>query len=192
MMDTSNIHNTLTRRVANQNEIEGTSAGRDEQGRAPPHRVSTGEAPLLHSPNVLSGYIQLFLNLCIVLSIFWAVIRFVLMLKNDVDSRIQRLISAEQMKSKKCERDYIQNNCDPGVRVPALEALCEQWSECMHNNELLDINNYTSMSAKLWAQTLAEVINAFSKEISIRSLAFLFICSCSIIVVTNVAFTFYR
>ena len=189
-MTDDNTHNKLTRRVAPQDEMIQDISSRDDDRRGP-HRVSTRRG-FLCSPNVLSGYIQLFLNLCIVLSIFWAVIRFILMLKNDVDSRIQRLVSAEQMKLKKCERDYIQNNCDPEVRVPALEALCEQWSECMRNSELVDINNYTSMSAKLWAQTLAEVINAFSKEISIRSLAFLFICSCSIIVVTNVAFAFYR
>lgn len=143
-------------------------------------------------PELLAGYLQLAFNAAILLLILILVIRFLLMVQSDVHNKSREKLADDIVRIQSCKNEYEQNQCLPGTRVPALEALCNEWFRCMNLNinGLQDRNMY--QSGTLWAQTLAEIINAFVNKISIRSVIVILAVICAIVLVTNVAFGSYR
>ncbi|CCD23660.1 Brr6p NDAI_0B06290 [Naumovozyma dairenensis CBS 421] len=142
-----------------------------------------------NDPTVWAEYFQLAFNVLVASITLFLFIKFLYMVNRDVDSKVQMLILSDIYKIEKCKHDYEMNQCDLKTRVPALEDQCNEWFHCFQPNSTV---NVTGSSSILWAQTLAEVVNAFVEPISIRTLLVLLLSTCSIIIVTNVAFGSYR
>lgn len=141
-------------------------------------------------PKIIAEYIQLSLNILITLFILYFVMHLFLMLKNDVQSKINQIVRFEINKVKICEKNYLQNQCDPALRVPALEELCSEWFECINNGNILTNKSYYSFkSAKLWVQTIAEIINTFVDEIKFKAFAFLLISILFSVIIINTTFS---
>ncbi|AJS28062.1 BBM_1a_G0017880.mRNA.1.CDS.1 [Saccharomyces cerevisiae] len=141
------------------------------------------------SPSLIAEYIQLFFNFIIGTIGLSLAIKFILMIRNDVNLKLEHNVREELDKIATCKSRYFENQCEPHMRVPALEVRCNEWSKCM-NKEIVSGSDY--QWAKAWARTLAEVINAFFEAFSIRSFLFILISIIGIVFVTNTSFGSYR
>jgi len=81
-----------------------------------------------------------------------------------------------------CSRNYVENRCAPGERVPALDAACNEWESCMNQQAGIVVKR-----SKLSAQTLGEVVNAFLEQLSWKSAALLSLLFLVIVVGSNCA-----
>lgn len=141
-------------------------------------------------PRIIAEYAQLFINLALVCFVVYIFVSVFYMLQRDVQSRIEQIVRTEVNKVEMCEKNYVQNQCDPAVRVPALEDLCTEWFQCINNGKVATLrSHYTFRSAKLWAQTIADIINAFVDEIKIKAFVFLLVTIVLAITVMNAMFS---
>ncbi|KOG99289.1 Brr6p [Saccharomyces eubayanus] len=141
------------------------------------------------NPSLIADYIQILFNFIIGLIILTLVIKFILMVRNDVNLKLEHDVREALDKIATCKSNYIRNQCDPPMRVPALEVRCNEWAECM-NHEVVPGSDH--QWAKAWAHTLAGVINAFFEAFSLRSFLFILISIIGIIFVANTSFGSYR
>lgn len=141
------------------------------------------------APRILSQYLQLIFNAALASLAFYLLVRFVQLIHTDVQLKLKQKSMDLVQAALQCAREYERNGCEPSKRVPALEAQCNHWYRCMNNQ---DTDTRVHQRAQLWAQTLAEIINAFAKPISIKALCFVLLIVCGTILVTNVAFGTYR
>lgn len=158
-----------------------------EDGSVREERALAG--PVWSRPDVLAGYVQLVFHGLLLALVLGLVVKFMLVVRDDVRLKLQehqlgalRLIEA-------CRKSYEQNDCSPGMRVPALEESCDEWFHCM-NRGLEQHRMY--QSGTLWAKTIAETLNAFIEPISIRSTLLTLSVACALVLVTNSAFGSYR
>ncbi|CCC70882.1 hypothetical protein NCAS_0F03980 [Naumovozyma castellii] len=142
-------------------------------------------------PKIIAQYIQLLFNSVVVTVILFFAYQFVTLVKKDVDFKLQRKLVENDYRIQRCEENYVRNQCEPELRVPALEELCNEWFHCMQEKEETPKGTVVHISTTLWAQTLAEVVNAFIEPISWRTLFFILLTTCSIVAVTNIAFGSY-
>lgn len=142
------------------------------------------------NPDVLSRYLQLFFNCIVVAFIFAVIIWFIHIIRMDVSFKLEQRKLLRSQEIQECKTNYEINECKPELRVPALEALCKEWLTCINEGNIAI--GIISHSARLWAQTLAEVLNSFVDSISIRSLLFILISVTVTIAVTKFTFGSYR
>ena len=173
--------------------VERTAAGsREEHGAAEkdPRSVVAADNSILMHPRIIAEYIQLFVNLTVVCLVVYAFISVFYMLQRDVQARIDQMVRAEVNRVELCEKNYVQNQCDPAVRVPALEELCTEWFQCINTGKVTTLHShYTFKSAKLWAQTIADIINAFVEEIKLKAFVMILVTIVLAITVVNAMFS---
>lgn len=71
-----------------------------------------------------------------------------------------------------CSKEYLENRCAPGTRVPAMEKACLAWEKCMNRDPTV------VGRAKVSAETFAEIINSFIEPISYKTMVFSPFLSC--------------
>lgn len=170
--------------VANQKlESGGVLEGEPQQNARSP-----GQSIWLN-PRLIAEYMQLLFNSIIGVIALYLVIKFILMVRNDVNLKLEHDVREAFDKIATCKSNYVRNQCEPHMRVPALEMRCDEWSKCM-DDEVLPGSDY--QWAKAWARTLAGVINSFFEAFSVRSFLFILISIVGIIFVTNTSFGSYR
>lgn len=90
-------------------------------------------------PHIMSGYLQLLLNILIISAIIFLLFKFWVVLQHDIDLRaelyaIGMLIHCSapcspsidiDQENRLCAKEYKNNKCDD--RVPALEEKCSDW-----------------------------------------------------------------
>ncbi|CAI4061748.1 hypothetical protein N7582_001948 [Saccharomyces uvarum] len=158
------------------------------EGRPQQDITSYGQSIWL-SPSLIAEYIQILFNSIIGVIILTLIIKFILMVRNDVNLKLEHDVREALDTIATCKSNYIRNQCDPPMRVPALEMRCNEWSKCMEN-EVVPGSDY--QWAKAWARTLAGVINAFFEAFSLRSFLFILISIIGIMFVANTSFGSYR
>jgi hypothetical protein len=149
-----------------------------------PHQdIPTNNTPL---PELISSYLQLFLNLFILVIILAFVIQIGLMIKHDVDIKVESYVMEVMHEIDICARNYQENRCEPESRVPAIEKDCNVWQACMEKNPLL------VGRSKLSAQTVAEAINAFIEPISFKTILVIFLFVFCFVLMSNLGFWLTR
>ncbi|EJS43850.1 brr6p [Saccharomyces arboricola H-6] len=156
---------------------------------APQQNVSSSRQSIWSNPSLIAEYMQLLFNFIMGAIALSLVVKFILMVRNDVNLKLEHDIMDARDKIATCESNYLINQCEPHMRVPALETRCNEWSKCM-KQKILPSSDY--QWAHAWAHTLAGVINAFFETFSIRSFLFILISVTGIIFVTNTSFGSYR
>jgi len=63
-----------------------------------------------------------------------------------------------------CSKEYLENRCAPGTRVPAMEKACLAWEKCMNRDPTV------VGRARVSAETFAEIINSFIEPISYKTM----------------------
>lgn len=115
-------------------------------------------------PAILSVYAQLSLNIFFAILTMYGVWTLWTTIRADVDKAAadaQALLSSE---IQKCFRHYTENQCAPGLRLPALETTCHEWEICMNR----DPNSVGR--ARVSAHTFAQILNSFIEPISYKAM----------------------
>ena len=110
-------------------------------------------------PDVLAGYVQLAFDATVLALVIAMVVKFALVVQDDVRCKVQERLAANLRSVADCKRSYELNECLPGMRVPALEESCDKWLHCM--NEDVEQLKHGSGSGALWAKTMGEILNSF-------------------------------
>ena len=138
-------------------------------------------------PYMMSGYIQLLLNISFPTFFLYWVYSFGCTIQTDVEKKVQ-LFSEEVMEQiAKCSRDYMENRCDPETRVPALISACQAWEECMARDPHL-VAKRSGLAAEIFGETL----NSFFNALSWKSIASLVLMVVGVSVLFNVTFSMTR
>lgn len=141
------------------------------------------------TPYLISLYLQLAVNIAVVLAVFYFVWRFYKVISVDIQHKIE-LYTIELMEEvARCQREYTRNRCsveNGNKRIPALELMCTKWKKCM-NRDPAHIG-----TGKIAAETFADIINGFFVHTTWKSLVFLTTITIGAIVLSNVAFGTYR
>lgn len=122
-----------------------------------------------HIPRILSYYAQFTFNLALALLTLYVIVAFLLAIRSDVirasNDESTRILGEMAV----CARNFVENRCsgEDGRRLPALEAVCDNWERCM-NQDPAKVGR-----AKVSAQTLAEIFNGFIEPISLKTMVYI-------------------
>ncbi|KAJ2616341.1 hypothetical protein H4S08_000835 [Coemansia sp. RSA 1365] len=137
-------------------------------------------------PYVISGYLQLGFNIFMVATVLVIMVHVLLTIQRDVNARVQEYSAEILHEIAACSKQYLDNRCDPLMRVPAMEQACQAWDNCMHRDP-------TKVGrARVSAETLAEIINGFIEPISLKTMLFFVIMFLGTLFISNFAFGVYR
>ncbi|KAH9949452.1 Di-sulfide bridge nucleocytoplasmic transport domain-containing protein [Amylocystis lapponica] len=145
-------------------------------GPAPPQR---------DLPYVLSGYLQFFFNLSLILLCLYVIIRFMLIIQHDVDERISEYSMDIVQDIAQCALQYKLNLCATNP-IPAMAHQCAMWESCM-NRDPSKVGR-----AKVSAELVAEVVNSFVEPISWKTMAFSVTSMAFLTVFVNALLSLYR
>lgn len=115
-------------------------------------------------PNILSYYAQLALNTFVVGLIMFGVYTFWTTIRSDVDKASQKATAEVLSEMANCAKQYAENRCEPSMRLPALETVCNNWEACM----TMDPNSVGR--ARISAKTFAEILDSFIQPISYKAM----------------------
>ncbi|KAJ1726493.1 hypothetical protein LPJ61_005149, partial [Coemansia biformis] len=137
-------------------------------------------------PYVISGYLQLGFNVFMVGTVLMIVVNVLLTIQRDVNAKVQAYSAEILQEISSCSKQYLDNRCDPLLRVPAMEQACRAWENCMHRDP-------TRVGrARVSAETLAEIVNGFIEPISLKTMLFFVLMFVGTLFVSNFAFGAYR
>lgn len=117
-----------------------------------------------HLPILIMGYLQVAFNAILIAGILYFIVSFVLTVRRDVEIKVDQQLSRMISEIAQCSKQYRENRCDPKDRVPAMEATCQAWEACMHQDPSL------FGRAKLSAETFAEIVNGLIEPISFKTM----------------------
>ncbi|KAJ1950915.1 hypothetical protein FBU59_000455 [Linderina macrospora] len=137
-------------------------------------------------PYVISGYLQLGVNTVVILFILYLVINSVWMISEDTSGKMRLYLDARHQEINYCTYMYEKNKCDLELRVPLAENQCEEWFACKKKDP------YSIGKARVAAETLAEVVNGFIEQISLKTMLFFMVMFLGTVYVTNSALGSYR
>lgn len=89
---------------------------------------------------------------------------FLYTLLADIQARLASLGSELRAEILQCAKAYVDNRCEPEMRIPAMERRCAGWEECM-GREVVVVGK-----TRVVAETLAEVVNGFVDVISFKTM----------------------
>ena len=115
-------------------------------------------------PSILSWWAQLLVNLSLFSLTVYVVFGFVSAIRSEFDHAAEERSDVILAEMAACAKDYVDNQCAGGKRLPAMEAVCENWERCM-NRDPAKVGR-----AKLSAHTMAEIINNFIDPISWKAI----------------------
>lgn len=118
---------------------------------------------MLKANYVISAYISLLLNTTFVLVFFLLIVKFICVIKGDIQVKLAHVLQANKIKVRECARQYYLNKCSPAERVPALEKQCAEWEVCMNQDPTKE------EMTKVIFRVVSDSIEEFLAGISIRS-----------------------
>ncbi|KAA8915716.1 hypothetical protein TRICI_002159 [Trichomonascus ciferrii] len=151
--------------------------------------MDQGTAAAERSQNMLylvSTYLQLLFNVSLVLIALYVVSSTLITFWRDVDKRIEAYSSELLVDVSQCTRLYLENDCRPDIRPPALHEECTRLEKCMD----MDVGSIRRM--KVSAETLAEIIDSFINTFSYKTLGVVVFALIGASYVANVVFGFAR
>ena len=119
-----------------------------------------------HIPSILSWWAQLVVNLSLFSLAVYVVFGFIATIRSEFDHAAEERSDVILAEMATCAKNYVDNKCTGGIRLPALETVCENWERCM-NRDPAKVGR-----AKVSAQTMAEIINNFIDPISWKAIVY--------------------
>jgi len=159
---------------------------RDQSEYAGAHEEPTQRPPFWMDPalpGLLALYLQVSFNLIMVLIILYAIAVFYATIRNDVNLKVEEYSVDIVDQISKCSFEYVRNGCEPGKRVPAIEAACQQWERCMQRDPK-EVGR-----ARVSAETFGTIIEAFIQPIGFKSMIFLFVLFAGSFLLVNCVFS---
>lgn len=115
-------------------------------------------------PGTLSYYIQFFLNCFLAFVLIYVLYAIYSTISSDIDEKVMMESSEILAEMAVCARDYSENKCERGSRVPAMEIVCNNWEKCMQRDP------YKVGRSRLSAGMFAEIFNSFIEPISLKAI----------------------
>ncbi|KAJ1802557.1 hypothetical protein LPJ75_006151 [Coemansia sp. RSA 2598] len=137
-------------------------------------------------PYVISGYLQLGFNVFMVGTVLVIVVNVLLTIQRDINAKVQEYAGVVSQEILSCSKQYVDNRCDPDMRVPAMEPYCNAWETCMQQDPK------KVGRAKVSAETLAGIVNGFIEPLSFKTMVFFLLLFFGTMVASNFAFGAYR
>ncbi|KAJ5261136.1 nuclear envelope protein Brr6 [Penicillium angulare] len=137
-------------------------------------------------PSILSWWAQLLVNLSLFSLAVWIVFTFVSAIRAEFEHAAEEVSDGILADMAKCAKDYVDNKCGGGDRLPALETVCENWERCM-NRDPAKVGR-----AKVSAHTMAVIINNFIDPISWKAVLIFLATISTVTVVSNWSFRSFR
>lgn len=130
-------------------------------------------------PSVLSTYLQLGLNLFLLMITIYMITMFFLTIRSDVDMASEKMKQEVVSEIAHCTQEYVANRCSKDMRVRAMEEQCNQWQLCM------DMDPSLVGRARVSAKTFAQILDSFIEPISWKALVSLHPISSNIFTLAN-------
>ncbi|KAL1962451.1 hypothetical protein VTN77DRAFT_9652 [Rasamsonia byssochlamydoides] len=137
-------------------------------------------------PAILSWWAQLVVNLSLFSLTVYVVFSFVSAIRAEFDHAAAEVSDSILAEMAVCAKNYVDNKCGGGDRLPALETVCENWERCM-NRDPAKVGR-----AKVSAQTMALIINSFIDPISWKAILCFLATISTVTVVSNWSFRSFR
>lgn len=147
-----------------------SSEGKTVKGQKQPSRLSSfGDFFALleahpNVPSILSWWAQLVVNLSLFSLAVYVVFAFVSAIRAEFDQAAEEVSDGILAEMATCAKNYVDNKCAGGDRLPALETVCDNWERCM-NRDPAKVGR-----AKVSAHTMAIIINSFIDPISWKAI----------------------
>lgn len=135
---------------------------------------------------IMSTYLQLFFNVVVFGFIVYVISSGLVTFWRDVDMILHQDSIELLADISQCTQLYLQNDCRPDIRPPALHDDCVKWEKCM------DRNTDAIGRSKVTAQLVAEIVNSFMEPFSYKSMIVGTVMVLMSLFVSNVAFGFWR
>lgn len=139
-----------------------------------------------NTPYIISTYLQLAFNMFMVCIILYIVSRSLVVLWRDVDAKLDSYSNNLMVDISQCTLQYLENNCRPDIRPPALHDECSRLEKCMEQDPS-GIGR-----AKVTAETIAEIINSFVEPFTMKTTIIAFTLFVLVMFVSNLFFGFIR
>ncbi|KAL1881589.1 hypothetical protein Plec18167_003186 [Paecilomyces lecythidis] len=137
-------------------------------------------------PSILSWWAQLVVNLSLFSLAVYVVFAFVSAIRAEFDQAAEEVSDGILAEMATCAKNYVDNKCAGGDRLPALETVCDNWERCM-NRDPAKVGR-----AKVSAHTMAIIINSFIDPISWKAILFFLATISTVTVVSNWSFRSFR
>ncbi|KAJ9247153.1 hypothetical protein DTO207G8_8301 [Paecilomyces variotii] len=137
-------------------------------------------------PSILSWWAQLVVNLSLFSLAVYVVFAFVSAIRAEFDQAAEEVSDGILAEMATCAKNYVDNKCAGGDRLPALETVCDNWERCM-NRDPAKVGR-----AKVSAHTMAIIINSFIDPISWKAILCFLATISTVTVVSNWSFRSFR
>ncbi|KAI8064206.1 Di-sulfide bridge nucleocytoplasmic transport domain-containing protein [Gongronella butleri] len=109
-----------------------------------------------------SGLIRIGCEIAFYCMLFYLVVQFMIVLKQDMVTKMALYESNHLDKQLQCSRDYHHSECATRMR-PAMKEICDQWQKCIFEPAWMG-------KTKVIAETFADIVNGFVDTISYKSM----------------------
>lgn len=137
-------------------------------------------------PYILSGYVQVAMNIVVVGILIYIMANFIITIQNDVSMRTEIMLEKERKRIAHCATEYQVYHCDADRVGSAVVSLCENLKACMN---LPDPRIERSAVA---AETFAQIVNTFVHNISYKTMGFVMVLVFGGLYFSNHAISAYR
>ena len=117
-----------------------------------------------NAPALITKYFQTLANAAILTFAFYIIYSVWSTIRADVDRASEDSVAEILAEMAACAKNYVDNRCGGDHRLPALEAVCNNWELCMNR----DPNGIRR--AQVSAHTFAQIINSFVEPISLKTM----------------------
>lgn len=173
-------------------KTSGQNTAADQAASDKPHWISSffsfiASQPML--PHILSWYAQLAFNTFILLFLGYLIYNVWAAVQGDIERNASLEAAKLMAEAAACLREWNDNSCDPpppAVRPPRLDAMCNNWANCMNQ----DVTRIARASVS--AATFASIYNAFVEQMSWKAIAVTVILLVGTFSIGNLAFGLFR
>lgn len=155
-----------------------------------PHQpVASSASSAIHhmdKPELLLGYAQLIFNASILSTFLYLLYHVVRTVQKDVAEKVRAYEMDTLSEITACASAYTANRCGTDLQAPALASACKNWERCSARDPAV------VGTARVTAETFAEILNGFVDSVSWKTMFFTLICFSIVVGATNSFLSFFR
>ncbi|CBQ71659.1 conserved hypothetical protein [Sporisorium reilianum SRZ2] len=147
-----------------------------------PHQPMASSASAVHhmdKPELLLGYAQLIFNASILSTFLYLLYHVVRTVQKDVAEKVRAYEMDTLSEITACASAYTANRCGTDLQAPALASACKNWERCSARDPAV------VGTARVTAETFAEILNSFVDSVSWKTMFFTLICFSIVVGATN-------
>ena len=92
----------------------------------------------------------------------------IMTIRADIAKKEQEEQTNHEIDNDRCRKDYIENQCDPSLRRPALEKYCTELEKCFARRSDNSVH-----SSHMTAELIAKILNGFVEGLELKTIIFI-------------------